>query len=534
MWLSLDAWARLVFAYRSSPRPLNRVHALLITAGFFLPRTLLPFPLPPQDRTVLIFNILIASSAREDGSGGAAAIRLFAQMLSQPARPNAHTFPALVKSLAPLPGRAGVAVHAQLVRRGLVGDNYISSAMVKLYARLGDVSATVKVFDENPCPDLATHNAILDSLCKNGEIAAGKRLFYALVAPDVVTWTTLIDGLLANGFPDEALRTFATMVACPNEATLVCALSACANCRAATAVLLGKQLHCHVLRRGASLSAFLGTALVDMYGKRGLLCSAREVFRRIPERRVCAWNAMIMALACNGEEAEAMVMFREITVAPNSVTLVAVLTACARGGMVAAGLTLFEAMDRDFGVVPRMEHCGCVVDMLGRAGRLDEAAEVIAAMPFPADASVWGALLGACRLHGNAAMAAVVAVPLLGLQSGHGGRYAALLGAYADEGMWASAARVKAEMERGIVKKTAGCSWLESHPGNAAAISITALESRPVTQQFCGALLTRRRVCEGKQQWTASRHCRGVEDSDKPPSSSSGSTRTIVMCKERE
>lgn len=482
MSTSLKALARLLYKYRKRPAQLDQVHALLVTTGFFFH----PSPLPDGGDggvPVFVYNILIAGSLLGEGrpDGGGTALRLFTQMLAQQTHPNVYTFPPLVKSITSSPGVSnGRVLHAQLVRRGLVADNFVNSGMVKLYAQSGDVTAARKVFDENPRPDVASCNAMLDSLCKNGDVGSAKRIFDRVRLRDVVSWTTLINGFLVNGLPEAAIRLFREMAAGgagvappprPNEATLVCALSACASSRLLP-LIAGKQLHGYILRRGVRLTAFLGTALVDMYGKRGRVRCAASVFEAVAEREVCTWNAMVSALACNGEEARALGLFDAMAaqgVRPNGVTFVAVLTACARARLVGAGMALFASMSRDHGIAPAMEHCGCVVDLLGRAGLLDEAAEFIEGMPFAADASVWGALLGACRLHGNAALAAVAGARLLALQPGHAGRYAVLWNTYAGVGMWGSAARLKESMERAGVKKTAGCSWLETTPAAAAA-----------------------------------------------------------------
>ncbi|CAA7408383.1 unnamed protein product [Spirodela intermedia] len=488
MSTSLEGWARLVYRYRTRPTQLDQVHALLVTTGFFfLPWTLCHSSPSPEEEdrggSVFVYNILIAGSLLRERrpDGGPTALRLFIQMLAQQTRPNGYTFPPLVKSITSSPRvSTGRAVHAQLVRRGLVADNFVNSGMVKFYAQSGEVTAARKVFDENPRPDVASCNAMLDSLCKNRDVGSAKMIFDGVRFRDVVSWTTLINGFLVNGLPEEAIRLFRDMATGrggvappprPNEATLVCALSACAS-SLRLPLLAGKQLHGYILRRGVRLTAFLGTALVDMYGKRGRARCAANVFEAMAEREVCTWNAMISALACNGEEARALGVFGAMAahgVRPNGVTFVAALTACARARLVDAGMALFASMPRDHGIAPAMEHCGCVVDLLGRAALLDEAAEFIEGMPFAADASVWGALLGACRLHGNTALAAVAGARLLALQPRHAGRYAVLWNTYAGVGMWGSAARLKESMERAGVTKTAGCSWLETTPAAAAA-----------------------------------------------------------------
>ncbi|KAF9588216.1 hypothetical protein IFM89_008286 [Coptis chinensis] len=200
-----------------------------------------------------------------------------------------------------------------------------------------------------------------------------------------------------------------------------------------------------------------------MYGKMGCLGSASKVFNSMRVKQVCAWNAMICSFASNAREKEALVMFERMKkegIQPNEVTFVAVLTSCARGELVELGLQLFHSM-RDFGVVPRMEHYGCVVDLLGRAGRLEEASEFIREMPFEPDETVLGALLGACKVHGAVQLASDVGKKLLELQPQHCGRYVVLSNIYAEAGRWGHAAHLRKAMVQSGIRKIPAYSCLD-------------------------------------------------------------------------
>lgn len=235
----------------------------------------------------------------------------------------------------------------------------------------------------------------------------------------------------------------------PNEATYVSVISSCANFDGCGALYLGKQIHAYIIRNQTLLTAFIGTALIDLYGKTGCLKSAANVFNQIVFKEICSWNAMISALASNGMEKEALDLFETMKkegLQPNKVTFVAVLTACARGKLVELGLELFRSMSLDFRIVPIMEHYGCVVDLLGRAGLLREAAEFIKSMPFEPDASVLGALIGACKIYGTTKLGNEVGKKLLQLQPQRCGRYVALSNINAGMEKWDSAATLRKMM----------------------------------------------------------------------------------------
>ncbi|KAC9527729.1 hypothetical protein E3N88_45687 [Mikania micrantha] len=190
----------------------------------------------------------------------------------------------------------------------------------------------------------------------------------------------------------------------PNEATFVSVLSACANSTGVIGLSYGKQIHGYIIKNESRMSAFVGTALIYLYGKTDGLEYAMQVFENLVNKEVCTWNAIIGTLASNGKEKQAIDMFDKMTVEgqrPNEVTFVAVLTACARGELVELGLQIFNSMLARFSIVPQMEHYGCVVDLLSRAGFVAEANDFMRKMPFEPDASVLGALLGACKLHGK-------------------------------------------------------------------------------------------------------------------------------------
>ncbi|KAJ4847969.1 hypothetical protein Tsubulata_041213 [Turnera subulata] len=249
-------------------------------------------------------------------------------------------------------------------------------------------------------------------LPKNGDLGSLVLLFERMGKRDVVSWTTVINGFSRNGIFREGIGFFRDMIVYgdgkPNEATYVGVLSSCANVEKGGAIYLGEQLHGYMIKNEAVLTVFMGTALIDFYGKVGSLCNAIKLFDHMVIEKGCTWNAMIYPLADNGREKQALDMFQKMKTEG------------------ALPDELFRSILSEFGVVPVMEHYGCVVDLLGIAGLLSEAKEFIKSMPFEPDASVLGAFLGACKIHGDIELGNEVGERLLQMQTQHSGQYMAL------------------------------------------------------------------------------------------------------------
>lgn len=321
------------------------------------------------------------------------------------------------------------------------------------------------MFDEISEPCIVSYNALLDAFGKSGNMGSAIPMFLNMPKRDVYSWTSVINGYLQNGCFREAISIFKEMMADedvmggilrPNEATFVSVLSSCANLDDCIALSQGKQIHGYMVRIEKELSVFNGTALISFYGKMGCLDYAFELFNAMAVKKVCTWNAMICSLASNGRESKALDMFatmKSLGLRPNEVTFVGVLTACAHTERVSLGMELFQSMSGNFSITPKMEHYGCVVDLLGRAGLLKEAYEFVKNMPFEADGTVLGALLGACRVHGDLELAKEVGRQLLKKQPDHCGRYVLLSSIYAGAEIWDHAASLrKAMIQAGIQK----------------------------------------------------------------------------------
>ncbi|KAJ1266399.1 hypothetical protein BS78_08G148100 [Paspalum vaginatum] len=468
---SYAALERLLQEHFRSPRRVFQLHALLLTSGVLLSDPQCPAAAFPYNCLTHAHLHCPASSSPDPPP---APLRLFAAMLARGARPNRHSFPTLLKSASASGSAAAAgALHAQCLRRGLAADRFVACSLISAYGRTGHPALDArKVFDEmEGSPDLAACNALLDALCLAGDLDAAGAFFEGMAARDAVSWTTLVSGLSRGGHHRCALEVFRgflldSMGRRLVEATLVSVLSACANLDGAEGLTVGMAVHAYIVRHEVELTAFLGTALVDMYGKHGRIGCCVSAFGIVRRTEVCTWNALLSALANHGKEAEALVEFdrmRAQGLLPDQITFLAVLMACARAGLVEVGLYWFEAMVVVYKVTPLMVHYGCVVDLLGHAGRFVEAIRVIERMPFAADASVWGALLGACKLHGNVDLAVEIGQKLMSLVPQHSGRFVIIRNIYLEDGNWHAGARMGEVMEEAGIKKKVGQSSVVLH-----------------------------------------------------------------------
>uniref|UniRef100_A0A0R0JMW0 Pentacotripeptide-repeat region of PRORP domain-containing protein n=2 Tax=Glycine max TaxID=3847 RepID=A0A0R0JMW0_SOYBN len=441
-------------------KQMKQIHSLIITNGHLhqhqnVPSSSLSLPWMPT----LLYNALISAYHIHNHNK---ALSIFTHMLANQAPPNSHTFPPLLK-ISPLP--LGATLHSQTLKRGLLSDGFILTTLLALYARNHLLPHARMVFEEFPMFCIVACNAMINAFSMNGDMEAAVALFERMPRRDVFSWTTVVDGFALKGNFGASIRFFRNMMnhkdvvaglVKPNEATCSSVLSSCANLDGKAALDWGKQVHGYVVMNEVKLGVFVGTSLIHLYGKMGCLSNAENVFRVMVVREVCTWNAMISSLASHGREKNALDMFDRMKLhglKPNSITFAAVLTACARGNLVREGLDLFRSMWYDFGIEPNLKHYGCVIDLLGRAGHIEEAAEIIRNMPFQPDASVLGAFLGACRIHGAIELGEEIGKNMLRLQTQHSGQYVLLSSMNAEKERWDRAANLRREiMEAGIQK----------------------------------------------------------------------------------
>ncbi|CAL0302520.1 unnamed protein product [Lupinus luteus] len=312
--------------------------------------------------------------------------------------------------------------------------------------------------------DLSVMNSLISmySKCKRVDIAAS--IFDNLKEKTIVTWNAMILGYAQNGCVNEALNLFCTMQTQdikPDSFTLVSVITALAEL---SVIRQAKWIHGHAIRTFIDKNVFVATALVDMYAKCGAIQTARKLFDMMQERHVLTWNAMIDAYGTHGLGKEALDLFTKMEkgdVRPNDITFLSVISACSHSGLVEHGLYYFESMKEDYGLEPAMNHYGAMVDLLGRAGHLDDAWNFIQDMPIKPGISVFGAMLGACKIHKNVELGEKAAEKIFELDPDEGGYHVLLANIYASASMWDRLASVRTAMEKRGLQKTPGCSMVE-------------------------------------------------------------------------
>lgn len=323
--------------------------------------------------------------------------------------------------------------HSVVVRNGFESLAFVQNALVHMYAACGRPESAHKVFESMPQRDL-------------------------------VAWNSVINGYALNGRPNEALTLFREMGSDwvrPDGFTVVSLLNACAELGA---LELGRRAHGYMFKVGFMDNLHASNALIDLYAKCGSIREARSVFDEMRERSVVSWTSLIVGLAVNGSGKEALELFWELErkrMVPTEITFVGVLYACSHCGMVDEGYRYFEKLKSEYGHRPKIEHYGCMVDLLGRAGRISEAYEFIQKMPLQPNAVVWRTLLGACAIHGNLAVGEVARAQLLRLEPRHSGDYVLLSNLYASERQWSAVQDVRKTMIKEGVRKTPGLSLVE-------------------------------------------------------------------------
>ncbi|KAJ7950357.1 Pentatricopeptide repeat-containing protein family [Quillaja saponaria] len=308
-------------------------------------------------------------------------------------------------------------------------------------------------------------NVMIDGYVRLGDLKAARKLFDKMHHRSVISWNAMISGYAQNGLFTEAIEMFHEMQmedVSSNYVTLVSVLPAISRLGA---LELGKWVHLYAEKIGIEIDNVLGSALIDMYSKCGSIEKAIQVFDRLPKKNVITWNAIIGGLAMHGRADDVFEYFSRMQrtglVTPSDVTYIGILSACSHAGLVDQGRSFFNHMVNMVGLEPRIEHYGCMVDLLGRAGLLKEAEELILNMPIKSDDVIWKALLGACKIHKNIEIGRRAAEVLMDLAPNDSGSYVALSNMYASVGDWNSVAEVRLMMKDLDIRKDPGCSWIE-------------------------------------------------------------------------
>ncbi|CAL5191068.1 unnamed protein product [Lathyrus oleraceus] len=383
-----------------------------------------------REKTIFVWNAMFRALAKV-GCGGKL-LDLYCEMNWIGVRSNRFTYTYVLKgcvvsemSICPL--RKGKEIHAHILRHGYEGHVHIMTTLLDVYAKFGCISYASSVFGAMP-------------------------------VKNIVSWSAMIACYAKNEMPVKALELFQVMMleACdkvPNPVTMVSVLQACASL---AALEHGKLVHGYVLRRGLDSILPVLNTLIVMYGRCGEISTGQRVFDYMKKRDVVSWNSLISIYGMHGFGKKAIQIFESMIhqgVSPSYISFITVLCACSHAGLVDEGKILFESMLNKYRIQPSMEHYACIVDLLGRANRLDEAIKLIENMDIKPGPTVWGSLLGSCRIHCNVELAERASSMLFKLEPTNAGNYVLLSDIYAKSGMWNDVRRVRKKLEsRGLQK----------------------------------------------------------------------------------
>ncbi|XP_072960466.1 pentatricopeptide repeat-containing protein At3g49170, chloroplastic [Typha angustifolia] len=384
------------------------------------------------EHNVMSWTAIMSGYAQCDGHEEEAT-RLFCEMVEEGVRPNQFTYSSILKACANLSGiDVGKQVHGHVTKSGLASVNFVGNSLVSMYAQ-------------------------------SGRMDDARRAFELLFEKNMISYNAIIDGFVKSSNSEEAfeLHQIESMDIGFSAFTFASLLSAAASVGLMTK---GQQLHAQLLKSGFGSDKCIGNSLVSMYSRCGNLEDACKAFYEMDDPNVITWTSMITGFAKHGFADQALRLFHSMVSAgakPNEVTYIAVLSACSHAGLVKEGLEYFNSMQKSHGIVPRMEHYACMVDLLARAGHLEGAIEFIYLMPFKADALVWRTLLGACRIHGNIKFGEIAAKNILELEPNDPAAYVLLSNLYAKAGKWDDVAKLRSAMKERNLSKEAGLSWIE-------------------------------------------------------------------------
>ncbi|KAF9599687.1 hypothetical protein IFM89_001633 [Coptis chinensis] len=392
------------------------------------------YEIPIGLKTVISWNSMISGYAHREKF--TEAVLLYRKMCCEGVRPDLSTILSLLSSIVhPEMLIQGKLIHCHGIKLGCDSDVSVVNTLISMYSK-----------------------------CE--EIDRARFLFNSMGERSCVSWTAMIGGYAEKGDVDEAFNLFNAMEATTEKPDLVTVVALLSACGQTGSIDLGRWINRYAISNGFGNSIMVCNALIDMYSKCGSMIDAREIFLSMPERTVVSWTTMIAGYALNGKFEKALCLFYQMVESgskPNHVTFLAVLQACIHGGILEKGLECFALMTEVYKISPTLEHYACMADLFGRKGKLKEAFQFIKDMPMEPDAGVWGALLGACKIHNAIEIAECVADHLLRLEPKTAVSYVTMANIYAAEGEWKDVAKVRAMMKGNKVRKSPGQSLVQAN-----------------------------------------------------------------------
>ncbi|XP_074338580.1 LOW QUALITY PROTEIN: pentatricopeptide repeat-containing protein At4g14820-like [Apium graveolens] len=415
------------------------------------------------ERDIVTWNIMI------DGYCKSGLFDEVVLLLEEMKRCNIEADVKLFSTILSACGRAGNLEFGKAIHKIIVDDNVMidyrtQSTLVTMYACCGSMDLAQDMFDKLNPKNVVASTAMVSGYSKQGQVDLARAIFGQMAKKDLICWSAMISGYAESDAPQEAIKLFGEMQDSgiyPDHVTMLSVISAGAN---VGALDQARWIDEFVKRNRFGDVLPINNALIDMYAKCGSLEDAREVFVHMRRKNVITWTTMISALAMHGDAINALKIFHQMkseNVEPNGVTFVGVLYACSHAGLVEEGIKLFASMVDEYGITPKHEHYGCMVDLMVRANLLREALQLIESMPFAPNVVIWGSLMSACKVHGEFELGEFAAKQLLKLDPDHDGAHVLLSNIYAKEKQWHSVGEVRQLMKHKGISKERGTSRIE-------------------------------------------------------------------------
>lgn len=349
-----------------------------------------------------------------------------------------------------------------------IGDDFTFSTLLNLCGTLGSCELGKQIhgliiklsFDL----DVLVASGLVDMYAKSGNIDDARKGFDDMAARNVVSWNTMIVGYGRLGNREEAMKLVKRMFQedfSPDKITLASIISSCGSTSAYCEVI---QVHAYVLKNAFHACLSIANALLNAYSKCGSIAKALQCFDIVPEPDLISWTSLVGAYAFHGLPKDSIDIFEKMLsngVRPDRIVFLEVLSACSHAGLVSEGIHYFKSMINDYHMVPNLEHYTCLIDLLGRVGLLDEAFNILNSMSIECGSDNLGALIGACKIHGDVKLAKWAAEKLFELEPNKPVNYTLMSSIYASEGHWYNAARVRGLMRDRNDHRIPGCSWME-------------------------------------------------------------------------
>ncbi|GKV23338.1 hypothetical protein SLEP1_g33076 [Rubroshorea leprosula] len=385
-----------------------------------------------ENKDVVSWNTLIAGYSQNCQYHES--VQLYHSMISADVRPDATVAASVLTGLAKLRMlKQGKEMHNYILKQGFESDVVLGSALIDMYASCGSMREA-------------------------------EHIFGIMLYMDIMIWNSMIVGFSLNNEVDPAFWIFQKIWdfnLTPNSITLLSILPICT--RIGT-LRHGKEIHGFTIRSSLGMAVSIGNSLIDMYCKCGYLELGINVFNQMTEKNIVTYNTIISAHGIYGLGERVFSFFEQMEeerIRPNKVTFIALLTACSHAGLVDRGWSLYNSMIYDYHIQPDMEHYSCIVDLLGRAGQVDDAYDIVRRMPVEPEINVWGSLLAACGVHNKVELAELVEKHILKQNQKDTGHYVLLSNVYASTGRWRDALKIRKMIKEKDLARKPGSSWIQ-------------------------------------------------------------------------